>query len=644
MYTETHLNEFRRTYHDKNYYLFLTNTLNYSLIDIPSKDYILNDKTFSILQYFYFFYFYRFNFLNYFTDLKYKNMSYYINNFYTSWYKSLSSEENYKLRFYHSSRSHGVRIYYWSKFLTLHKNFWLYKKILNDYYTSFLHRYVDCRSRLKHFRLYFSDSFSIILRKRRLKTSKLTTALKPKRTLFKLLLKKLSLYRRKWINIYYIYYRDFLLYLNAINFNVFHYFFYKTWFIYKFYKIRSSVYYYFLLLRFSIISISSFNFFVSNFKWRKTFLPIFANINLVPNFIKYRGIFLTLGSFNFLRDLTTYSGYKLPYIILKSKKSFWKSITGCFAIYSYSFISTHLSTFVFPHLTKLSLFDNFPLKLGWFVATRSIFRYNVNYEQLSYFYFSAKTLLTQRFFSGCMNISAMNQHYLTRFLGNSVYPFKFGSDVKKYKRPINLVVRQITVLRRIRDSLRLFYFNKPVRSWFMTRFCKTLTRLDGFRFLYKFELYLSTLLLRSKVVYTMVDAEWMIDRGLVFVNGVVCFDKYYAINKYDRIQIGLTKQLHLWHRECLSEIRNDFKSLYPFVFARLKKRTLLEKMRKNISGIWPLKTMWWKHDIPRYLEVDYITMTIFVLYLPFSLKDLFPYNLFFYKVLANKCYNWRFYF
>ncbi len=98
------------------------------------------------------------------------------------------------------------------------------------------------------------------------------------------------------------------------------------------------------------------------------------------------------------------------------------------------------------------------------VATRLVFKYKVNYKKLAYFYFGAKNLLVKSFFNNIINVNNLTQIYLTRFLGNKSRSIGFGLNIKKYKRPINISTRQVTSLRRIRDNLRVFYFNKPKKS------------------------------------------------------------------------------------------------------------------------------------------------------------------------------------
>lgn len=120
----------------------------------------------------------------------------------------------------------------------------------------------------------------------------------------------------------------------------------------------------------------------------------------------------------------------------------------------------------------------------------------------------------------------------------------------------------------------------------MTRFCCKLNHkfYDGFKFHMKFELFLSTLLLRSKLAYTLEDAEFFIENGFVFVNGIVCYEKNYIIRKFDRIQLGISKALYLFQHELLSTMREDFKLLYPYVYARLNKHFMSNKMRKNTNA------------------------------------------------------------
>ena len=121
----------------------------------------------------------------------------------------------------------------------------------------------------------------------------------------------------------------------------------------------------------------------------------------------------------------------------------------------------------------------------------------------------------------------------------------------------------------------------------MTRFCSKMNHrlYNGFNYYKKFELFITTMLLRSKLAYTLKDAEFLVESGYIFVNGVICYNKSYLIQKFDRIQVGISKAMYLYQNELLNNMRKDFKLLYPYVYARLNKHFMSNKMRKNINAL-----------------------------------------------------------
>jgi hypothetical protein len=49
---------------------------------------------------------------------------------------------------------------------------------------------------------------------------------------------------------------------------------------------------------------------------------MFAQMQLIYNFIKYRGVFIIIGKYFESAISMTFSGYKTPFIVTKNRKSF----------------------------------------------------------------------------------------------------------------------------------------------------------------------------------------------------------------------------------------------------------------------------------------------------------------------------------
>ena len=223
--------------------------------------------------------------------------------------------------------------------------------------------------------------------------------------------------KRRFFFFYRIFFNvSYLFKFRLINLILPTFFFFK----YRFFKIlrrlRRKKFFYFLFFRFSKLSLILFQFFKKYKRWTKYFLPTFLNLHIKRNFINYRGIFLNIGSRYFLPENISFAGKHNPYIILKSKKSFWRSISYCFSIFSYKFITDDLAPFLFSRIDRLNLYTNFYISIGWSVALRLVLRKKLFFQNISLFYFSAKSLLLSNFFFKGYAAITQIKNYFSMFL------------------------------------------------------------------------------------------------------------------------------------------------------------------------------------------------------------------------------------
>lgn len=73
------------------------------------------------------------------------------------------------------------------------------------------------------------------------------------------------------------------------------------------------------------------------------------------------------------------------------------------------------------------------------------------------------------------------------------------------------------------------------------------------------------------------------------------------------------------------------------------------KLNSHRSGLlsekfpkWILTTLFFKADIPAYLEVDYFTLAGFILYQPFRYLDFNPFTWQFNQYSIYNVYNWKY--
>lgn len=435
----------------------------------------------------------------------------------------------------------------------------------------------------------------------------------------------------------------------VLNIQSFGYLFKRIWLLRVFKNVKRENFFLFLLYRFPSFNLETFKTYAWRRAWSRYNLPMFAQMQLIYNFIKYRGVFILIGKYSDSAISMTFSGYKTPFIVTKSRKSFWRDISKCFALYNYSYFSTNnnVGHILFPKLVKLNLFRNVFVEIGWSVASRIVLGKKFMYDKFSNYYLSSKSLIVSNFYFNGENLLGNINSYFTHLLNNYT-SYNFNYYFKKQtlkKKPISMHRHELTSMRWIRDNIKSFFIEKFKRTWFITRFCKYYEKVStaGIKNLLWIEMQLSIILIRCKIVYLLEDSYELIKSGFVFINGHICYDPKYIVKLHDRIQFGLSKSFHLYHRELLSNALVKYKRLPSYVYSRFSGKNKFEMVHRDISARWPLKALWVKNDIPRHLEVDYLTMTIFVLYYPLYLKDIFPYYYLHIKFLSARCYNWRFF-
>ena len=177
----------------------------------------------------------------------------------------------------------------------------------------------------------------------------------------------------------------------------------------------------------------------------------------------------------------------------------------------------------------------------------------------------------------------------------------------------------------------------------LTRYLVKFFRLNKLVLLKYNELKLNLVLTSTSIVPDKENAALLISNNLVFVNGQIITNPTFLIFKNDFIQLLISLKYYVL-----------FKWLKNFQFLKQKRLnkfisnislTKLNKDRKKTRLVlpnWTLNALLFKYDIPQYLEVDFLTLSIFCLYEPFLPQD-FNHSLWnLEKVSIYNLYNWKY--
>ncbi len=191
-------------------------------------------------------------------------------------------------------------------------------------------------------------------------------------------------------------------------------------------------------------------------------------------------------------------------------------------------------------------------------------------------------------------------------------------------------------------SFFLNYFDlKNKKQKTTSRFVLKFNKYDPNKFKKVIELSVLNILLRSRFCLSKNHAKMLINLNTVYVNFNPVIRSYKLLCRGDLIQIIFIKSFFYL-----------YKYTYNLIFKRISKlnycvwRIQSSKKRKNKQHIktfptWLNNIFFFPYAAPRYLEIDFTSLSVFILRNPkliveFSPQLYWSFNYYFYKLMAWK--------
>ena len=392
------------------------------------------------------------------------------------------------------------------------------------------------------------------------------------------------------------------------------------------------------------------------------------NVFFSKNFFLYY-IFLIKENYNFiLKNEYSYifEFYKKPFINSKENTNFILNtygfiyITGCFFfnIYlenkiflfkkiNYSFIlKNELQRYILNNLLKLYLPN--------LLLSKNV---NDHVSSLNNLFGDSKNIF-QNYLSIKNPLYSYNSlNFKNSFLSNIFYSFFLNEDVNDQANFheiqdnfYNLNIKRIkfkpgySILWRNARSTFLQNFNlKKKTQYKLTKYLSKFKKLVKYNLLLNLEMRLVNILLKSRIVFDLQLANKFILNGLIFINGLNCFNPNIQTYKGDFIQIIthnkyyiLFKWLFSWYLKKKTKLK--IKTRRKFLFFPSE----TPKTRSFKLPNWILYNKSLVSDISKYLEVDYFTLSIFIIYEPILWSELNFFNYVGIKFNILNMYNWKY--
>jgi hypothetical protein len=217
---------------------------------------------------------------------------------------------------------------------------------------------------------------------------------------------------------------------------------------------------------------------------------------------------------------------------------------------------------------------------------------------------------------------------------------RFERFKQKTNRTVDNNSRFLSTVSANRDVIKSIFFRKHTRQKNITKFLVNLSKKNN-HLIGRMSNFLSFVLVQSHFFFFISDANHFIKKKLVYVNGRTVLNKFFEVKINDRI--GLVT------------FNSYFDYIYS-IFKYFKKKKAKIKYRRwrnyqeRLKGPVEYKPwlpnflnkfLFYKIDIPKYLEVDFFSLTVVYIYMD---NDPSNKNKFFLKFISFymiRTYNWK---
>jgi len=206
---------------------------------------------------------------------------------------------------------------------------------------------------------------------------------------------------------------------------------------------------------------------------------------------------------------------------------------------------------------------------------------------------------------------------------------------------INLDSRIKSMFFENRNIFKCFLKNKKLkRQNKFSKYSINILNKDTKTLLNSFEFKLSHILIKSHFFNNVNDATFFIKNGFVLVNGELIFNPDLTLNFNDVVKINSKFNYYFFYRSNLTKSLKMSKKI-NWAFHKFIKKQKFNKFFSKIYN-WISSSVYFGFDIPNYIEVDFINMTIIILIKTFDLSNVTYTNIKYINFYLTRLYNWSY--
>ncbi len=248
------------------------------------------------------------------------------------------------------------------------------------------------------------------------------------------------------------------------------------------------------------------------------------------------------------------------------------------------------------------------------------------------------------FFKSNFNTKLCNWKRLNFFILRRRFFKKKFKLFKKNKNNLNFFFKKnlFSFLLKIRKFFSFFFFSKKYkRQYELTKF---FTKLHKFNNLKKSPSLLSFFLLRSQFFFFIGDIIYFLKKNFISLNRVFSLSPTTIVSINDVIQLQIRPNYFIYFKKIIFffkiKLLENKKLKKLFYLKNLKNLKNLKKKsvrkKKKIKSFFNLFSSY-KFDLPKFLEIDFLTLTIFFLNTPCNF--FFVNNFLFYRIFNTDMFS-----
>ena len=332
-------------------------------------------------------------------------------------------------------------------------------------------------------------------------------------------------------------------------------------------------------------------------------------------------------------------------------------------------IKPHNKPYYFKYKIKkllYSFFFNNDIKNRFFLKKQKIKYYNFIYllkkKKYNKYNFSLINFKKKFNFYKNINIKLFNNNYINqnklffykKNYENILFEFEYKSRGNDKSFIYNeLRIKRIRfkpgykkIWREAREALKIFFKKKFIYQQQLTKYLFKFNKNVQFYFFNKKEMTLKSILLYSKLLPDARIFNIFYKKKYIYINGYIVKSHEILIYQNDLLQLIISKWFYILNRWLTNWTILRLRKFKRLIFRKniVRKYTLMKNKKKKsyYTPNWIFLNEYDISDIKSYLEVDYFSLTLIIIYDPFLISYFQESDFLSKRYNIYRLYNWKY--